>query len=187
MAQKDQRNLEYELNCSKTCGAALGKHSAAAAVPFRSLCLTNAFICFLDPETLAVKCIRAATCWGQEVTRRLCLQAACSGWLTGLREGCRALSLKVRTELPQGDPGLPTRPLLVLALLSFSASLLGVSVEHPVHKPHGQESASQARLSQSPTYALRADLRFHCHWTGSARADSALTAGLYFKNAGFNF
>lgn len=43
MTWKDQRNLDYEFNCSRTGGASLGKHSDAAAVPDRALCLTNAF------------------------------------------------------------------------------------------------------------------------------------------------
>jgi hypothetical protein len=95
------------------------------------------------------------------------------------------------------DPGLPVwsewayepTPLCLSSCLScFSASLLGFSLEHPVHKPPGQRSASQAKPSRSPTSDLRADLRFHCHWIESARVDSLLSRqGADLKNAGFQF
>lgn len=141
-----------------------------------------------------------ATFWGitlrwQELTRKLCPQASCSG----MREWVPS-SYPWRWELSRSYYEWSRAPYVVRvrvyepiplclssSLFCFSAFLLGFSIEHPVHKAHGQESASRARPSQSPTYDLRADLRFHCHWIRSVRVDSAHMVGVYFKSAGFNF
>lgn len=55
MTWKDQRNLEYELNCAMKNGATIGKHSDAAGVPCRPCLLDYCSYLPAAAVTLVVK------------------------------------------------------------------------------------------------------------------------------------